>query len=112
MGILNKKKKRKFKKENFVEEILNDKVELIDETESIELKTQPDEDDLMIIEETNDSTTPITMDDEVLNFGGGDINQSPESEPKEDVVEYKKPQELNAKEYRFYLNTGKLPIKK
>jgi len=137
MGILNKKRKKKLNikhKEKIdkltSKEIINTIIEEINEPEE-EVKSEK-------INEIEDSTiqaSEILVKELEKEFGDDDVNPSPEppEENKEETdslkdvdkeetdslkdvdkeeFEYKKVNDLNKKEYRFYLNTGKLPIKK
>jgi len=112
---------RKDKIDNFMDTVLNDKI--LNEDESIELKTKSDDksDDLEVKTDKVEPEVILEKENEI-NFGGGDINLPPQPDEKETVIEentekeeeieYKEVSELTVREYRFYMNTGKLPLKK
>ena len=114
MSIINKKRNRNKNNERAkkIDEVLNELTSQVPEIEEINT------------DKVNDLSESTIEGSQILEneFGGGDVNPPPEP-PEEDKVEvekeeveeqleYKQPHELNGVEYRYYLNTGKLPLKK
>ncbi len=109
MAILNKKRNKNKERAKKINEVLNELTSQVPEIEEINSEKIGD------LPESTIKGSKLLENE----FGGDDVNSSPEP-PEEDKVEeivkeqleYKQPHELKGNEYRHYLNTGKLPLKK